>query len=217
MACYIFTYFPYRRFEVEGRSQYERDCQALRHQHRLYKGTVDRVRLFPYLQQQLIAMTVKWAPTRDLRLHYMHTRLNYIQIVVSWRYYAPIDQVLRYFLEDISYELNQGRYFPQQWFAKHTNQKRITDRVVFDYLVDEYLPSKAMFKWVDPKPLPPTDEVHPRNVRCFEQLEKKEQLEKVGLITPHGKLYRHVDAKIKTLNQAYKAMDAGWRPGIDAL
>ncbi|MBL4701758.1 MAG: hypothetical protein JKX85_10935 [Phycisphaeraceae bacterium] len=216
MPCFIFTYFPYHYIENEARSKQERTYQDLRHRHQLGKGLVNRVRLFPYFQQQLIDLAVKWAPKRDLRLHYMHARLDYLQIVVSWRFYATLKQVQSYFLQDISYVLNKDRYYPQQWFANHMNQKRISDRATFDYLIGEYMPTKAMLKWVDPKPLPPTDEVHPRNVCCFEELHKKQVLEKAGLITPHGKFLRHADSEIHTLNQAYKAMDQGWIPGRDS-
>jgi hypothetical protein len=92
------------------------------------------------------------------------------------------------------------------------NRKQIADRVTYDYLVGEYMPTKAMYKWVDPRPLPPTDEIHPRNVRCMDQLHKKQVLEKAGLITPHGKWLRHLDSPFKTLNEVYKAMDDGWLP-----
>lgn len=212
MPCYIFTYFPYQLVELPARSRQQRINQNLRRRHRMMHDLVDRVHLFPDFQQQLIDMTVAWAPTRKLRLHYMLTRMDYVQIVVSWRYYMPTQEVQQWFLRDISYQLNCDRYYPQQWFSRHYNRKQIADRVSFDYLVGEYMPTQANLQWVDPVPLPPTDEVHPRNVRCFDQLLKKKVLEKAGLITPHGKWVRHIDSPYKTLNEVYKAMDDGWLP-----
>ncbi|HAI11695.1 MAG TPA: hypothetical protein DCM28_08315 [Phycisphaerales bacterium] len=212
MPCYIFSYFPYRFNELPARSHRQRVNQELRRKHRMAHDLVDQIHLFPHLQNRLIDMTVQWAPTRNLRLHYVHTTDQYIQIVVSWRFYAPIHDVQLWFLQDISYQLNKDRYFPQQWFSRHYNRKQIADRVTYDYLVGEYMPTQAQFKWVDPKPLPPTDEVHPRNVRCFDQLLKKQVLDQAGLITAHGKLKNRIDSPYKTLNQAYKAMDEGWLP-----
>lgn len=209
MACYIFTYFPYRYDPPQPRGRAARVNQQLRRRHRLAKGLVDRVHLTPAFQKQLIDMAVQWAPKRRLRLHYMHTRLDYLQIVVSWRFYEHIDTVQRWFVQDISYQLNTQRYYPQQWFSRHINRKQIADRVTYDYLVGEYMPSRAMYKWVDPRPLPPTDQVHPRNVRCMEQLHKKQILERAGVITPHGKLLRHIHCPYRSLNEVYKAMDEG--------
>ncbi len=212
MPCYVFTYFPYRYNEMPARSHQQRVNQQLRRRHRMMHDLVDQIHFFPYFQQKLLDLAIDWAPTRKLRLHYAHTTDQYLQVVVSWRYYAPIHDAELWFLQDVSYQLNKDRYYPQQWFSRHYNRKHIADRVTFDYLVRDYLPTQAHLKYNDPKPLPPTDEIHPRYVRCFDQLMKKQLLEKAGLLSAHGKLIRRIDWPYKTLNQVYRAMDEGWLP-----
>lgn len=154
MACYLFTFHAYRSWMPDRKEGFVRRGEGIlpaddeRADQYNRKATEGAVLFVAEHQQCLIDAVVQSCHHTESRCHGVATDATHVHILMSWQQDVLWKKKSVSVKTSLTRALN-GKFGRRTWFSENGSRKWVRDRLHFDHLMRNYLPSHGGLLWFE--------------------------------------------------------------------